>query len=464
MEFIKQRQLSFEEKQKSLEWSFAVWEAHAGEGQPFRKHQRQLRAIFAVLRQMSADVATLAGGQNLSGLQNAERGLLAVHRIWEFFRGKLAQRRDPLLGRYLDFADELAWACYRRVQEKAFPDPADPRLKEAPLIFLNGGMSPFALPRVERFSAEEVPGEPLDRSWQKVTRALPVPVIGIPWYQTDRIFDSLVIAHEVGHIVERDFQLEDRVTSLLKAAVDPTRLAAWTAWQSEVFADIFGCVCAGPAFVTNLLETIAVDANVVQTDIQLDGTWGTYPTLFLRALVNMAALEQLGFPQQAAELEAGWRTLYQTHEMKTFEPDIPAVVRALLDGPYPELNGRLRDMVPTTKIAAAAGKDLALLDADRSPQSTDFLTLFTAARLAYEENPSAFGAAARSQLPDSANGVRWKPDSWPAFLEMQMSSSIDPSVRAGEAQLTPPQEAARHSARQQLGAALLAELVPALAP
>lgn len=459
MEFIQQRRLSFDEKQKSLERSFTVWEAESEEGQPLRKHHRQLRAIFAVLRQMSSDVASLGTGPDLSGLQNAERGLLAIHRIWEFFRGKLAQRRDPLLVRYLNFADELAWACYRPVQARAVPDSGDPRLKEPPLIFLNGGISPFALPRVERYSAEEVPGEPLDRSWQRVTRALPVPVIGIPWYQTDRIFDSLVIAHEVGHIVEKDFELEPRISSLLSSAVPSEHGDAWNAWSSEVFADLFGCVCAGPAFVTNLLETIAVDARLVETDIQVEGRWGTYPTLFLRALLNILALKQLGFAESAAGLETQWRALYSTHSMTEFEPDLPKVVSALLDGPYPELNGALKDLFSTAGIDAGARRDLALLQADRFPQSSDFLVLFTAARLAYEDNPSAFGHSMRNPPPPASDAFAWKPGSWPLLLEDRMSAAIDPSVRAGEPALAPPHEQARQAARQQTGRSLLAELL-----
>jgi hypothetical protein len=390
MEFAEQRRLSFQEKLASLESNFESWEQIAQQGQPFRKHNRQLREIFFVLRRMLAQVKGLGQGDQLSGLRNGEKGLLAVHRIWEYFRGKLSQRRDPLLRSYLQFADELAWACYSPIQQLAFPDAANGQLKAPPLVYLNGGMSPFALTRADRFSAEEVAGEPLDKSWQSITGSLPVPVIGVPWYQAERVFDTLVIVHEVGHIVEKDFKLEKQIADLLNGAVtgddSARRLRAWQAWQSEVFADVFGCLCAGPAFVNNLLETIAVDAEAVRDEFQVDEQWDKYPTLFLRGLLNIAALERLCFKTQAADLKSKWRTLYPTHGMEEFERDVHKVAASLLDGPYPLWNGSLRDAVRTADIDAAARQELKRLREGGSPQSRDFRVLFAVARLAYEEN------------------------------------------------------------------------------
>ena len=129
----------------------------------------------------------------------------------EYFRGKLGQRCDPILRPYLQYADELAWACYSPIQEMVFPDAKNPSMKEPPLVYLNGGISPFALARVDRFTAEEVAGEPLDESWEAVTRRLPVPVIGIPWYQIERIFDALAIVHEVGTLLRAIFTSTEKL-------------------------------------------------------------------------------------------------------------------------------------------------------------------------------------------------------------------------------------------------------------
>lgn len=463
MRLAAQRRLSFEEKIANLERSFQVWELQSADGKPFRKNNRQLKAIFVVLRRMLASVEPLGSSQTLGGLRNAEKGLLAVHRIWEYFRSKLAQRLDPLLGKYLQFADELAWACYAPIQRLAFTDACDGRFKEPPLVHLNGGTSPFALARLERFSAEEVPGEPLDRSWQSVTRSLPVSVIGVPWYQAERTFDALVIAHEVGHIVERDFDLERDINALLddvalKEPGQESRRAAWKAWRSEVFADIFGCLSLGPSFVSNLLETIAVDDDYVRTEIQVDGDWGKYPTLFIRGLLNIAALDSLGFKVEAGNLKAEWRNLYRSHEMGTFESDVDQVVQVLLDGPYELWNGSLRAAMPTIEIHQGASHDVLRLQQGASPTSDDYRKLFAAARLAYERNRAAFDPRKITPWPDG-NLITWSDGSWPGLLEKRMSSLIDPSVRAGEIAITPIPWTDLDTHWKDLGDVLLKDLI-----
>jgi hypothetical protein len=466
MELADQRRLSFQEKMDSLESSFQTWERLSEENQPFRKHHRQMRAIFTVLRKMLVEVGKLGQGERLSGIRNAEKGLLAAQRIWEYFRGKLAQRRDPLLGPYLRFADELAWACYSPLQRLIFPAEGDPRMSEPPLVYLNGGMSPFALTRIDRFTAEEVAGEPLDRSWQAVTAALPVPVIGVPWYQADRIFDALVIAHEVGHLVERDFALEQQIADLVTTAVTGpeagSRLRAWRAWQSEVFADVFGCLCAGPAFVRNLLETIAVDADAVRDEYQADGQWEKYPTLFVRGLLNMAALKHLGFKDDATLLENAWRKIYHEHGMNEFEADVEPVAHAILEGRYPAWNGTLREAIDTASIDLRAHRECSLLSGGASPQSDDFRVLFVASRLAYERDRRPFLPDARVIGGENEASRVWKEGSWPALLEARMNASIDPSVRAGERTISQVEDKARSSHQEALGESLLKVLVPGL--
>jgi hypothetical protein len=453
MGFADERRLSFQEKLDSLESSFQLWEQISAEGQPFRKHNTQLIAIFTVLRRMLSQVKGLGAGNGLAGLRNAERGLLAAHRIWEYFRGKLAQRRDPLLQPYLAFADELAWACYSPIQKLAFPNENDGRLKEPPLVYLNGGMSPFALTRIDRFAAEEVPGEPLDKSWEKLTGSLPVPVIGVPWYQVHRVFDALVIVHEIGHIVETDFRLHDQLADLLAKAVPGARLKAWQAWQSEVFADVFACSCVGPAFVRNLMETIAVDAESVGDEVQVEGLWGKYPTLYLRGLLNIRVLKELGFESVAADLEKEWTIVYPQHEMSEFDQDIDAVAIRFLNGPYALWNDSLRATVNTKDIDAKAQKDFRRLNSGGSLESGDFRVLFAAARLAYEGNRAAFD-------PRQRVDGKWAQDSWPGLIENKMGASIDSKVRASEKPPTTVQATNRRAHREAVADELFKELMP----
>src|SRR6185312_7371364 len=105
-------------------------------------------------------------------------------------------------------------------QEKLDPQYlAKEAVKEPPLVFFNGGSSPFTMPRNYAFQAEAVAGESIESEQvTAILRALPIPVIGVPWFQIQHLPEMLVVAHEVGHDVESDFKLtDDLLTAVDKA-------------------------------------------------------------------------------------------------------------------------------------------------------------------------------------------------------------------------------------------------------
>ena len=66
---------------------------------------------------------------------------------------------------------------------------------------------------------------------------------------------AVVVAHEVGHAVEHDFWLEAALTAAFAAlAVPDERKVAWSAWREELFADAYGVLCCGPAYVQALMD------------------------------------------------------------------------------------------------------------------------------------------------------------------------------------------------------------------
>ena len=161
----------------------------------------------------------------------------------------------------------------------------------------------------------------------------------MPWLHLEHFPHALIIAHEVGHIVEHDFGLEDRVEdaivqALTDSGVDETRMEAWKAWRAEVFADLFACHAAGPEFVWTLVDLIARRAQDVITqsfDDQLN--WGNYPSMTLRVMLNAAGLELLGHASEAKSIRAEWTASYPTHAMTAFEPDLEVVAKAVLSSP-----------------------------------------------------------------------------------------------------------------------------------
>lgn len=220
---------------------FACWRLLSRRDGQFEKHHRQIRRIQTRLRPLCRAVrASLAGASAETALNEGralELQILSIHRIWEFFRGKMAQR-EGRLARFLDAADEFAWACYQPARSRAFPDPTSAQAKEPPLVFFNGGLSPFAVPRDQRFRGEEIPNEPLAGDvLQDILERLPVPVVGIPWYQTSSHWDALVIGHEVGHLVAEDFQLREALETAVASLTSSrcfagSRKASTRTWRS----------------------------------------------------------------------------------------------------------------------------------------------------------------------------------------------------------------------------------------
>jgi hypothetical protein len=391
------------QKLSSLEQEFAHWRDLSKPNEPLRKHHTQIHRILGQLdtarQEIGVSVEALAArGGELDGGVALQREILAVHRIWDFFRSKLALRGDKLFGPYLAAIDEFAWACYRRAQSRVSREHVHPdEIKEPPLVFFNGGRNPFTLPRKFAFWAERVPLDEIKESkLLKILESLPVPVVGIPWYQVRHLPDALAVAHEVGHVVMSDFGLTARVKALLEGGlkrVPEGRCGAWRAWLKEVFADLYGVLAVGPAFVQALVDALAVAPSDVAAEHRTSGGWGRHPPAYLRVLLNVEALAALGYAEEGAELKEHWQAAYASHSMVAFEDDFCHVIGALLGGSFPELGDvRLADVISFDREEhrkACADKER-LLAAEMPAAADDVRTVYAAARLAFSENPARY--------------------------------------------------------------------------
>src|SRR5262249_28678662 len=149
------------------------------------------------------------------------------------------------------------------------------------------------------------------------------------------------------------------------------RTQAWCAWQHEVFADIYGVLGAGPAFVLALMDYLATDTATIQTEETTGPEWGDYPTRFLRMKLNFEVLRQLNLLESAREtlqqlglangdMATTWNHTYEFHLMAHFDQDLPRLVEALLDGAYPQFGGKsLREVLSFSKLDLEAARDRA---------------------------------------------------------------------------------------------------------
>jgi hypothetical protein len=293
------------QKLSGLDAEFGYWLNQSEAGCIFEKNHTQIRAVVAPLQRLRTQISNrldqaAKGPETLIARgQGVEKMILATRRIWEFFRSKLAQRLEEQLAPYLAAADEYAWACYRPAQEQASLDWGNLHRKEPPLVFCNGGLSPFALPRDRPFEAEDVPNENLSGpELRRVLDRLPVAVMGVPWFQVHHLPDALVIGHEVGHAVEEDFGLARQIEGLWTAAlerIDAAHRAAWTDWRAELVADFYGGLCAGPAYVGAPMDFLTGDRTVVEGESRISPNWGLYPTAYLRMQFNPRCSRPHGF-------------------------------------------------------------------------------------------------------------------------------------------------------------------------
>lgn len=389
----------------SLRGELQSWLDRSEEGEPFEKHHTQIRAVHAHLSQWSRNVRRLVRDDLrreadifFDSIYEIERLILSEHRIWEYFRSKFIQREEADFRRYLKVADEFAWSCYSPVQRHVYPDPANAARKEPPLVYFNGGISPFSFSRGREFKPEDVPfqGEELSGTELAVANLLPIPLVGIPWHQIAHLPEALVIGHEVGHIVEDDFGLTARLEALLREAIAEagaeSRQGAWSAWLGEVFADVYGCLSAGPAFVGALLDFLARDFAEISDESRTEESWGHYPTTYLRGTILFRILDEMGFKQEATDYRSLWND-FSSSMPPEFDRDIDFIVPKLLNAPlFDSAAGKsLKEVFSFTRTQQdGVVNTVEQLKRGLTLTSKDVRVLFAAARASFESDPKRF--------------------------------------------------------------------------
>ena len=424
MEIAARVTISLRQKIAALDAEFKRWRDLTEENKAFEKHQTQVRALtgqlsglrdgtVALFEQAMRDGSVLEDARNINSL------VLGLRRIWEFFRSRLAQRHDEAMRPFLQAADELAWACYIPMLDRMGAGKG----RQPPMVFLNGGISPYLLGRDRAFRPEDVPGEALGGpTYDPILERLPIPMIGVPWYQIANLPDIPVIAHETGHAVEQDFGLHDAVLDNISAGLGATsqRLDAWQAWSGEIFADLWGCLTLGPAYVGSLMDFLAEDKRHVED--QIATARNKYPTTYLRILLCLSALDLMDFEAEAKTLRNTWTAQYERHAMGKHADDVPKVVTALLDTPLTRA-GEIKALRKIKRLRFGREQwDYARDGAaevnggnSRIKSATTIIVWAAMARLLYEQSPEHFVSDGRSRV-----------------LLDHVKTLISPGTRAGE--------------------------------
>jgi len=371
------------------------WLVHSGMGGALQRHGSQIRAVEQMLGALRAGIGGLLPEKEeepaaLDACVESSRLALALFGIWDFFRLKLDQRRDSAYAEALRIADELAWVCYRPVRDRG--------VKEPPLVFFNSGTSPFILRREARFYADGLPRELL--ATEAVTDAmarLPFPVIGVPWNQIAHLPDAVVVAHEVGHAVEGDLGLTVDLGKAIDAALARREQGAerelhWKRWLSEVFADCYGCLAAGPAFARALCDFLAAPEAGLLAE---QPSASSYPPASVRVRFNAAVLDSMTLTAAGTKLWSDWQGVYTPlpAALEPFLGDAGEVAAELVTRPLAALEEKpLTSLLTFTTEQLTLAESLATTAANQEllPEVPDLMALFAAVRIAYENDPRGY--------------------------------------------------------------------------
>ena len=390
-------------KLNSLERDFLYWRKLAV-GQ-MGLHKTQINSLIGkeagVLTQLTSILAEeikrleYVSSQVLCDARSLEEMLLAAHCIWGFFREKFAQRLDESTRPLLDVADELAWACYRPAMEAAGTKKAQP------LVFLNGGLSPFMVPRGSRWNPDGVPGDLLaNNEFSNILRSLPLPIIGVPYPQVTYLPDVIFVAHEAGHAVETDYKLTQTLIGSIREKTKGTkRLRDWEGWMGECFADAWAVAHVGPAYVAALQDFLAPDHSKSGNS--------NYPPNALRVQLAHAFLAEMdfGLNEESTLIRSQWTEAELTEATGSshteLTTELTAVADALLNCSLEPLGGMTtKKMGGYTSQRHEAAKNAArLAESNRIIPESDPRVLFSALRMSLANNPDVF-----NRLPTASGG------------------------------------------------------------
>ena len=259
------------------------------------------------------------------------------------------------------------------------------------------------MPRNYPFEAEMVPGEPVrNKAFVETLKRLPVPVVGIPWFQVEHLPDAVVIGHEVGHIVDDDLQLSATIQDVVGGAADPGRRPAWRAWAGEIFGDFWGQLATGPAFVGGLAEVLADEPDWVVKQVAT-APWSEYPTTYLRMNLNFEILRALQFTAAADAVEAEWRAAFgPTHKMTAYDADTKAIAQALVGTPFAEFGGKkLPQVLSFAGLQDECEIAIGRLAVRAKPAPGDVRALIAAASLFFARAPGRYDGEAQGRVLDA---------------------------------------------------------------
>jgi hypothetical protein len=325
--------------------------------------------------------------QTLTEVAKLEGGLDDIQTTWQFFRTCFEQRVLPHSEALMPLLDAIAFDAYYPVLDEARRAglPESTFLKEPPLTYLDLGLGAAEWRNHVQALARQ--GAPL-----------PIPLVRVAREDSENVWNLLSLCHEVGHDIYSEFGLEDETRqklylTLKSLGVSEQRVHLWVSWHAELFADLFGTLVAGPAYVDTCMERMTAPPDQMFRIDPLESR----PTRFLRPFLGTFLIREMGFADEAVHLEEEWVSVYgSSPEYQLFFQEIPYVVHTLVHGEYQCLKGRALSgfaRVYTQEDDRTVTRAKTSLQREQLAECRPLLAV-CAARYAYRDRPERRGAIA----------------------------------------------------------------------
>ena len=152
----------------------------------------------------------------------------------------------------------------------------------------------------------------------------PIALIGIPYTCIDtenNARDYLAIPHEAGHYVYWHSKLNGTRINALLRSIMPAEPLWRLGWLEEIFADVYGCLVAGPMLTLDFQELLSDNLSLFEDD-------GEHPVAAIRPFLYTDILralkdeeQQLLFPNAPDRLDEKWQQLRALRENRqSFKP------------------------------------------------------------------------------------------------------------------------------------------------
>jgi len=386
---------------ESLPAELKAWIDWAANGRTLEKNFSQIEVLAHFMNQLCK--SNTDGFKVLDPADNTDvflinahrlaKNMLKAHAIWNFFRDRLELRFVPQFQQPLLMADLVSHDCYTTVMDRVEALRIYPQkgFREYPLTGLCAEFSPGIRLREQRPPALQNP-------------SLPISVIELPWDHLANPWELLVIAHEVGHDVDKALgnltdAIQCAITTQLETARAPAEhITQWQEWTCEILADLFGVLLTGPAFVRALIGLLTLPSSIVR---HFDST-DPHPPHYLRVFINTMLVRQLGLPQSADAIEASWMALYgePSDDFRSYLQEIEPVTWAILNAPLANLQDFKGRQYSLTDLIIFKPNDHLLvqetatkLASGLTPGKLSIRHVVSASQLAFEQMVAAGDAA-----------------------------------------------------------------------